>query len=248
MEKHEERENASWVDQRLAVLNPDDGWQPNVVTRLAQLKDRCKQTGFASKRWVWLTGAVAATCFLLLALPTSRALAHRCLECTVEAWQALAEPGSQAIDLKPETERQIAPDFALKDQQGTEIRLSDLKGKVVLVNFWATWCHGCQIEIPWFIEFEKKYKERGLTILGVSMDDDGWKSVKPWIKEKRVNYAIVIGNQALGKEYGLKGMPLSVLIDRKGKIADMHASIVKRAAEQREIEALLGPGHNRSSD
>jgi thiol-disulfide isomerase/thioredoxin len=108
-----------------------------------------------------------------------------------------------------------------------------------LVNFWATWCEGCQLEIPWFVEFQKKYQERGLAIVGVSMDDDGWKSVAPWLKEKKVNYAIVIGNGALGKSYGLSAMPLTVLIDRNGKIASAHAGVINRQATERNIRKLL---------
>ena len=63
------------------------------------------------------------------------------------------------------------------------------------MNFWATWCHGCQLEIPWYIEFQKKYEKQGLVIIGISMDEDAWKSVRPWLAEKQVNYPIVIGNQ-----------------------------------------------------
>jgi len=109
----------------------------------------------------------------------------------------------------------------------------------VLVNFWATWCHGCQTEIPSFIEFEKEYDNRGLTIVGVSLDDDGWKSVRPWIKGKGVTYPIVIGSGALSQEYGLVGMPLSVLVDRQGRIANSHAGVVDPAAFKKQIQALL---------
>jgi thiol-disulfide isomerase/thioredoxin len=119
------------------------------------------------------------------------------------------------------------------------VRFSDFKGQVAIVNFWATWCEGCQLEIPWFVEFQKKYKERGLAIVGVSMDDDGWKAVTPWLKEKKINYAIVIGNEALGKSYGLSAMPLTVLIDRNGKIASAHAGVINRQATETNIRKLL---------
>jgi cytochrome c biogenesis protein CcmG/thiol:disulfide interchange protein DsbE len=86
---------------------------------------------------------------------------------------------------------------------------------------------------------QKKYSDRGLTIVGISMDDDGWKSVKPWIKEKRVNYPIVIGNGGLGAKYGLVGMPLTVLLDREGRIANTHAGVVDTVAFERQVETLL---------
>jgi cytochrome c biogenesis protein CcmG/thiol:disulfide interchange protein DsbE len=135
--------------------------------------------------------------------------------------------------------RHAAPDFQLSDAGGKEIRLSELKGKVVLVNFWATWCHGCQLEIPWYIEFQKTYKERGLVVVGISMDEDGWKSVNPWIKEKKVNYPIVIGNDALGKQFGLDSMPLTVLVDRGGKIAETHSGVVDKEDTEKKIRMLL---------
>ena len=135
--------------------------------------------------------------------------------------------------------RKPAPTFSLADATGTPIRLPDYKGKVVLLNFWATWCHGCKTEIPWYIEFQDKWKARGLAVIGASMDDDGWKVVKPFDKVKRMNYPVVIANDNLAKEYGLGAMPLSVLIDREGKIADSHSGVVDRHVWEQEIQALL---------
>src|SRR5580693_8152705 len=81
-----------------------------------------------------------------------------------------------------------APDFTVKDAQGREVSLSDYKGKVVLLNFWATWCAGCKQEIPWFMDFQTKYQANGLVVLGVSLDDDGWKVLNPYLEEHPMNY------------------------------------------------------------
>src|SRR5271155_4161003 len=89
-------------------------------------------------------------------------------------------------------DRKAAANFALADANGAPVKLSDYKGKVVLLNFWATWCGPCKVEIPWFIEFEKTYKDRGFATLGVSLDEDGWESVKPYIAQKKINYRVVI--------------------------------------------------------
>src|SRR5208283_5292529 len=87
-----------------------------------------------------------------------------------------------------------APDFALKDRDGATVHLSDYKGKVVMLDFWATWCGPCKIEIPWFMEFEQQYKDKGFAVLGVSMDEGGWDEVKPYIEERKINYRILLGD------------------------------------------------------
>jgi thiol-disulfide isomerase/thioredoxin len=116
--------------------------------------------------------------------------------------------------------------------------LSGYKGRVVLLNFWATWCHGCVLEIPWFIEFQERYKDSGLSVIGVSMDED-WKPVKAFIEEKKVNYPIVISNEGLGKLYELTSMPMTVLIDRSGDIAASYAGVVDKPACESKLQALL---------
>ena len=138
--------------------------------------------------------------------------------------------------------RKAAPDFTLTDSKGAPVRLSDYQGKVVLLDFWATWCHGCKTEIPWYIEFQDKYKDNGLAVIGVSMDDDGWKSVKPFLEQNKLNYPVVIGDRALGKRYNVDSMPVTLLIDRDGRIADSHSGMVDKDAFENEIRTLLRGG------
>jgi thiol-disulfide isomerase/thioredoxin len=240
MDKNRFGHDDVWVENRLGLLDPDVGWEPNVLAGLTRLKKEMhRKKAQVRKRWMWLAVTVGLACLPVLVFPLPRVLAHRCLECSVAVLQSLAQINPPPENLKPEGERKVAPNFDLEDAEGESVQLSALKGRVVAVNFWATWCHGCQLEIPAFIELEKKYGNRGLAIVGISMDDDAWKSVRPWIKEKGVNYTIVIGNNDLSQKYGLVGMPLSVLVDREGRIANSHAGVVNRAAFEQQIQALL---------
>ena len=227
------------MDERLATLDPGAEWEPDVSAGLVRFRELRVRGSWINRRWMLAAAVAIGVCICLMVLPSPKVLAHRCLKCSVAVWQSLLPSAPAQSDLKATSERSLAPDFNLKDASGKDVKLADLKGKVVLVNFWATWCEGCQVEIPWFVEFQKEYAGRGFVVVGISMDDDGWKSVKPWLKEKKVNYPIVIGNEGLGKQYGLDGMPLTALVDREGRIADLHPGIVEKAATQQKITALL---------
>jgi peroxiredoxin len=138
-------------------------------------------------------------------------------------------------------ERKTAASFSLLDANGARVALSDYKGKVVLLNFWATWCGPCKIEIPWFIEFNSAYKDRGFAVVGVSMDDDGWKSVKPYIAEKKIEYTVILGNSQVSKSYGdVDSLPTTFIIDRDGRIAFVHMGLVGRDTYEKEIQSLFG--------
>jgi peroxiredoxin len=128
--------------------------------------------------------------------------------------------------VKAEKDRKSAPEFALKDANGKTVHIADYKGKVVLLDFWATWCGPCKVEIPWFMEFEQQFKDKGFAVLGVSMDEDGWSVVKPYLVEMKVNYRIVLGNDQVGELYGgVESLPTTFLIDRQGKIASIHIGL-----------------------
>jgi peroxiredoxin len=127
-------------------------------------------------------------------------------------------------------------------------RLSDFRGKVVLLDFWATWCGGCKLEIPWYMEFDKKFRGQGLAVIGVSMDEEGWKVVRPFLARKvdaetggntAMQYPVVIGNDTLAKEYNLTSMPMTLLIDREGRIALSHTGVVNKDDFQSHILQLL---------
>ena len=150
-----------------------------------------------------------------------------------------ALPIRAPADLTAASSRKAAPDFTLSDSKGTSVKLSAYKGRVVLLDFWATWCGGCKVEIPWYMEFQSKYKDSGLSVIGVSMDEDGWKSVKPFLEKSPMNYSVVGGNPDLAKLYGVDSMPMTLLIGRDGKIAASHVGMVDKDAFEGEIQILL---------
>ena len=142
--------------------------------------------------------------------------------------------------VKPDKERKAAPEFELKDGDGRTVRLSDYKGKIVLLNFWATWCGPCRIEMPWFIEFERQYKDKGFAMIGISMDEEGWTAVKPFITEMAVNYRVLLGNDQTAELYGgVSALPTSFLIDQEGKVAATHVGLVGKDVFEDGIKALL---------
>jgi peroxiredoxin len=175
-------------------------------------------------------------CLLPLACAALIAAASSCTS-SKASMQAEARPGPQ-----PSKDRKPAAAFTLKDANGQAVKLADYRGKVVLLNFWATWCGPCGVEIPWFVEFEQKYKAQGFAVLGVSMDEDGWTSVKPFLAEHKMNYRVLLGNDSVSQLYGgLDALPTTFIIDREGNLAfPPHIGLINKNDYVAEIETLLG--------
>jgi len=151
--------------------------------------------------------------------------------------------GAEAAGVPPEFNREITT------LDGAKTTLAKYEGKVVLVNFWATWCEPCRGEIPWFIEFHKKYADRGLVIVGLAMDEEGAKIVQPYVQKERfdvngtpeaMNYEIMLGTDNLAEQFGgLIGMPTSMLYARDGKKVKTMIGLVNRQDLEKVIEDLL---------
>jgi peroxiredoxin len=135
--------------------------------------------------------------------------------------------------------------FGLKDIDNKNVKLADFRGKVILLNFWATWCVPCRTEIPWFNEFQHTYGPRGFQALGVSADDPLDK-LKPFVSEMQMTYPVLqgLGRNSLLDTYGVAGVPVTVLIGRDGRICATHTGMVDRRRIADEIEALLSAGRS----
>ncbi len=131
----------------------------------------------------------------------------------------------------------VAPALMLKDLRGNSVNLADLRGKVVFLDFWATWCEPCKIEIPWLIELQTKYASRGFTIVGIAMDDGGQKVVDPFVQQTHfdvngqqqlINYPVVVGSDEIIEKIvpDFVGFPTGVLISRDGKIVKTTLGLV----------------------
>lgn len=133
-----------------------------------------------------------------------------------------------------------APDFSLSDLAGQNLQLLSYRGKVVLLDFWATWCDPCREEIPHLIELQNKYGEQGLQIIGVSMDD-GPEPVRDFYQRFKMNYPVVMGNAKTGELYGgVLGLPIAFVIGRDGRIYSKHIGATNISVFEKEIVALLG--------
>jgi peroxiredoxin len=138
------------------------------------------------------------------------------------------------------TQSSLAPDFTLESLDGKTMRLSDLRGKAVLLNFWATWCGPCKIEMPWFVDLQNRYAAQGLQIVGVAMDDASKEDIGKFAKDMGVNYPILIGKESVGDEYGgVPALPESFLISRDGKIVDKIIGLRGKAEIEDSVKKAL---------
>jgi peroxiredoxin len=142
--------------------------------------------------------------------------------------------------LQPVLERKPAADFALRDVFGKTAELKEYRDKVVLLDFWATWCTGCKQEIPWFVEFQRKFGTKRFAVVGVSLDEGGWDVLKPFLAKTPVPYRILLGDDATAQRYGIQNMPDTFLIDRQGRVAAAYrAALVDKDDIETNITVLL---------
>lgn len=135
---------------------------------------------------------------------------------------------------------QAAPEFALASLDGETVKLSDYQGRVVIVDFWATWCPPCREEIPHFVELQQRFGDRGLTVIGVSVDQGGPQVVRSFAQEQEINYPLVMADARVAGDYGgIRGIPTTFIIDRQGRIVKKYVGYQDMSVFERDVEALL---------
>jgi cytochrome c biogenesis protein CcmG/thiol:disulfide interchange protein DsbE len=236
-----------WVDDELAALGPAGHWQPDMNRGLGLLRGRRGKLGGQRRRWAWVVAGAMATCLSLMATPATRAFAQRCLSACVSetSWvRQLLKAGTSGpipstVFLKPEN-RKMAPDFTLNDSTGKLVSLSEFRGQVVLLNFWATWCAPCRVEIPLLAGLQQAYRDRGFVVLGIALDEDGWNVVRPYADAKKINYRVMVADDKISDVFGgLKAVPTTLIIDKYGRIAATHIGLCQKSEYEGDIKAVL---------
>ncbi|MGA3188079.1 MAG: TlpA disulfide reductase family protein [Bryobacteraceae bacterium] len=231
-------QNNQWVEDRLAKLDPEVN--PNVTTAFARFEQRRARRKFTGLRTMSVA-AVATVC--VVTFPAPRAFAQRMIAPCVEACQSFVLGQTDFHSHLQQLFWHVhsflglaAPDFTATDSDGANFQLSDYAGKVVLLNFWATWCVPCQKEIPWFAEFRRAHAADGFAVIGISLDEDGWKSVRPFMLAQKINYRVAIGDEGLAKKYGgVESLPQTWLIRRDGIVVHKHVGFTSKSDFEREI-------------
>jgi peroxiredoxin len=244
MDQTDEQELNRAIAERFSSFRANDDWRPNVERSLEILRQR--QGAIAGRRRLAILMAfAAAACVPLMAFPVTRAFAERVVTACVQQSSKLrallvrnaSGPAPSSTYIQPE-DRKAASDFTLHDASGKAIRLSDFRGKAVLLNFWATWSAPSKSEIPILNELQQAFNDRGLTVLGVSLEAEN--VVRPYMEEAKFNYPVMVAGREVASLYGgLDRMPTTLLIDATGRIAAVHVGVCSRSEYEGEINAVL---------
>ena len=156
---------------------------------------------------------------------------------------------AQSQKIEGDVVGKAAPDFELETLDGNKkVKLSDYRGKAVLLNFWATYCGPCKIEMPWLVQFQKEYQAQGFEILGVAMEDTSKSEIASFAKDMGVNYTVVKGKEYVGDLFGgLPGLPTTFYIDRNGKVIAQHVGLNSRSDIEDRIKQAIASKANASS-
>jgi len=231
-----------WVDERLATLTPQP-WRPDAPARLAELHRRRAHAAARRVRWA---GAAVVVTVICVSLPVTRAVGARCVGKCVDATRRVGqwiqgEPAASLPRVVGVTLGDIAPDLVGKDLQGAPVYLSSFRGRVVVLNFWATWCGPCRAEMPILNALRARFGEQDLVVIGVSMDADGWSAVSPFAAQEGITYPLAVGDDEVSAAYGgISELPTTFVINREGAIVVKRVGPLSENADYGPIATLVG--------
>ncbi|HEY6344083.1 MAG TPA: TlpA disulfide reductase family protein [Bryobacteraceae bacterium] len=245
--RNNQSDTGSWVDEQLAALEPEDNWEPDIQRGPSLLDERRSEKRRVGRRWVWAGAMVAATFLLAMATPLTRAFAQRCLSACVSETSRVGQllnlrvsgPITSGALIEPQN-RKPAPDFTLNDSTGAPVTLSAFRGQVMLLNFWATWCAPCRVEIPMLMELQRAHRDGRFAVLGVALDDAGWKAVKPYVQERKIDYPVLVADDRIADLFGgLQAVPTTLMIDKQGRVASTHLGLLQKSECENIVNLLL---------
>ena len=232
----------AWVDDRLRTLEPAGTSQANLEVRLAEA---CRRRSASRARRVRWSGAAVVVGAIVASFPGGRAFAGRCLEACVNATAGVSqlwrhdEPAATMPRAIGSSVGDIAPDVVGTDEHGAPIRLSSRRGRMVVLNFWATWCLPCKAEIPLLNDLHARFGASG-DIIGVSVDEDGWAAISLFVATQEVSYAIGLADPATTSAFGgVENLPATFVIDRDGRIVVKRVGVLTEGSGYQQIADLL---------
>jgi len=224
---------ARWVEDRLARLEPVDA-TGDERRGLVQLRQRSRQPSPRSRRWIGSALAAVTVVVMAIAIPGLRGFAQACGEFVMRTL-----PGTHSTETYAQAQgRRPFADDEWRDLSGHPIALSAFRGKVVLVSYWTTTCQQCASEVAWFNDFRRHYQERGLEVIGVSVDGSGVAAVKQFVAERPIEYQVVHRDPANANP-NLKSIPTTFILDRDGRVAARHVGYCSKRELETDIRTVL---------
>jgi peroxiredoxin len=234
MAAHDQDDLTRWVDARLAAVDPPPDWSASETRGLARFRNRRRAGG--GSRWragMWLAIAAGAIALTVIPTATLRGFAHACGELVRRGL-----PGSHSTDSYARAGgRRMLSDDQWRDLRGEIVRLSAYRGKVVLLTYWTTTCGQCASEMAWFNEFQQRYRELGLEVVGVSVDQGGVESAKAFVTSRPIDYQVVVGDRNAGLT--VRSIPTTFILDRDGRVAARHVGYCSKRELESDIRAVL---------
>ncbi|PYS49928.1 MAG: hypothetical protein DMG13_22300 [Acidobacteria bacterium] len=239
MENPNEPNVGQWVDEQVETLNPVAGWRPNSEKALARLRELDRRAAARHRARIWVLAGFCAAGVVLLVLPSTRAMAQYILDSCLES--IFINP-VEVVGLNS------APDFDLENVAGGKTKAADLKGKVSVIDFWATWCEPCIREIPNFNKLHEAYPGEEVEVIAITVESPHGE-IASKVKEFGMKYPVLVGNDEVVKGFGgLIGFPTTFLVTKDWKVYKKYLGALPNKQEtiKKDIEKLLAEAHKKA--